>query len=193
MYSNPSKLSLRKFYLGELLLLAGIITPAQLSVVLEDQEFTSYQMRVGEILLSRNWITEQTLKFFLKDIFEIQKTKHLPIGKCLKYAGLMTDRQIQNVLQEQSKCWMKFGEVAVLHNYLRQETLDFFEEYFFSEKETNFPLGTMLQQAGFISGEELEKCLQYQAKYSDFRIGEILSRFNFVKQDTVDFLLKIFP
>ncbi|NJN75052.1 MAG: hypothetical protein HC796_00785 [Synechococcaceae cyanobacterium RL_1_2] len=104
-------------------------------MVLEDQEFTSYQMRVGEILLSRNWITEQTLKFFLKDIFEIQKTKHLPIGKCLKYAGLMTDRQIQNVLQEQSKCWMKFGEVAVLHNYLRQETLDFFEEYFFQKKK----------------------------------------------------------
>jgi hypothetical protein len=193
MYSNPSKLSLRKFYLGELLLLAGIITPAQLSVVLEDQEFTSYQMRVGEILLSRNWITKQTLNFFLKDVFEIQKRKHLPMGKCLKYAGLLTDRQIQNVLKEQSRCWMKFGEVAVLHNYLRQETLDFFEEYFFSDKETNFPLGTMLQQAGFISEDELDKCLQYQATYSGFRIGEILSRFNFVKKDTVEFFVEDFP
>lgn len=53
--------------LGGYLLEAGLISPAQLEVALNDQKMMS-GMRVGEILVARGWIKEQTVEYLMRKV-----------------------------------------------------------------------------------------------------------------------------
>jgi hypothetical protein len=55
--------------LGSYLVEAGLITPAQIDVALNDQALM-YGMRFGEILVVRGWIKQQTLDYLIKKIIE---------------------------------------------------------------------------------------------------------------------------
>ena len=48
--------------LGAYFVEAGLISPAQVQVVLNDQEMTG--LRFGEILVQRGWIKEKTVEYF---------------------------------------------------------------------------------------------------------------------------------
>lgn len=48
-------------------------------------------------------------------------------------------------------------------------------------------LGTILQQAGLVSAEQLQMALKDQTRYSSVRIGEILALRGWLKQETADF------
>jgi len=52
--------------LGSYLLEAGLITPAQVHVALNDQKATG--MRFGEVLVARGWLKEQTVEWVMKKV-----------------------------------------------------------------------------------------------------------------------------
>ncbi len=117
--------------LGEILKDAGLITAPQIEVALHDQ--TYYQdMRFGEILALRGWIKSDTADFFVEEWWDLIKNeKKQPLGFYLKKAGLLTEKQIKLVLQEQDNTLLRFGTTAVLKGLLKQETVDFFLENLF--------------------------------------------------------------
>ncbi|MBE9030661.1 hypothetical protein IQ266_13055 [filamentous cyanobacterium LEGE 11480] len=55
--------------LGSYLVDAGLVSPAQIDVALNDQEFMD-SMRIGDILVTRGWIKQQTLDYLVDKIIE---------------------------------------------------------------------------------------------------------------------------
>ncbi|MGI0494475.1 hypothetical protein ACN4EG_22040 [Alkalinema pantanalense CENA528] len=53
--------------LGSYLVEAGLITPAQVDVALNDQRVME-DMRFGEVLVARGWIKQQTLDFLMRKV-----------------------------------------------------------------------------------------------------------------------------
>lgn len=58
--------------LGSYLIEAGLITPAQVAVVLNDQNF-SHDMRFGEVLVARGWVKSETIEFVVKRVLEPER------------------------------------------------------------------------------------------------------------------------
>jgi DNA segregation ATPase FtsK/SpoIIIE-like protein len=58
--------------LGSYLIEAGLITPAQVAVVLNDQNF-SQDMRFGEVLVARGWVKSETIEFVMKRVVEPER------------------------------------------------------------------------------------------------------------------------
>jgi hypothetical protein len=58
--------------LGGYLIEAGLITPAQVAVVLNDQNF-SQNMRFGEVLVARGWVKSETIEFVMKRVVEPER------------------------------------------------------------------------------------------------------------------------
>lgn len=52
--------------LGNYLIEAGLLTPAQVEVVLHDQQ--QLQMRFGEILAARGWVKQKTIDYLMQKI-----------------------------------------------------------------------------------------------------------------------------
>lgn len=112
--------------IGTILEEAGLITHPQLELALRDQIY--YQdMRLGEILALRGWVEQDTADFFVQEWFKLvnQKREH-PLGFYLRKAGLLSEEQIQLILQEQHRNSLRFGAAAVNQGLLKQNTLDFF-------------------------------------------------------------------
>lgn len=63
--------------LGGYLVEAGLLTPAQVDVVLNDQKITG--MRFGEILAARGWVKQQTVEYLMQKVV-------LPEQKALQQA-----------------------------------------------------------------------------------------------------------
>jgi hypothetical protein len=61
----PTSLSGRK-RLGRYLLEAGLVTPGQIDVALNDQKLTG--MKFGEILAARGWVKQQTIEYLMRKI-----------------------------------------------------------------------------------------------------------------------------
>ena len=152
--------------IGLLLQKAGLITPQQLQEALELQLQYS-QMKLGEILVLQQGIRVKTIDFFVD---EWQKTVELgqlfPLGYHFKRAYLLTEKQIQTILQEQKSSRDRFGELAVRQGWLEQDTVDFFLE--------NIPN----QPPQLVSLNKLEEynrdTLHLEKKYAD--CSSILSR-----------------
>ncbi len=52
--------------IGSYLVEAGLLTPAQIDVILNDQKMTG--MRFGEIIAQRGWVKEQTVEYLMKKV-----------------------------------------------------------------------------------------------------------------------------
>ena len=114
--------------LGQVLKQAGLISNSQLDVALKDQSLDR-QILIGEILALRGCIKRETVEFFANCLpNSISKETKKPLGYYLKQAGLLSETQIKYLLslQKQGQSWIRFGRLAVIHNLLKQETLDFF-------------------------------------------------------------------
>ena len=119
--------------LGNLLISAGLISDYQIQVALQDQTYNS-NLLIGEILALRGWIAQETADFFAIEFPQILKQqKRKKIGFYLKQAKLLNEEQINNILQEQKKNLIRFGSIAVLKGYLKQQTLDFLSETLFKK------------------------------------------------------------
>ncbi|WP_416667575.1 hypothetical protein [Egbenema bharatensis] len=57
--------------LGGYLVEAGLLTPDQVSVILNDQQSTG--MRFGEIVVARGWVKEQTIEWIVKKVVEPER------------------------------------------------------------------------------------------------------------------------
>ena len=58
--------SVQRKRLGGYLVEAGLLTPAQIDVALNDQKLTG--MRFGEILAARGWVKQQTIEYLMQKI-----------------------------------------------------------------------------------------------------------------------------
>ena len=69
--------------LGEYLVEAGLLAPAQVAVALNDQTVTG--LRFGEILAKRGWVREQTIEYLMDKVIE-------PERRSLRYSMAATQR-----------------------------------------------------------------------------------------------------
>jgi hypothetical protein len=60
--------------LGSYLVDAGLISLAQIDVALNDQEFMD-NMRLGDILVTRGWIKQQTLDYLIEKVVEPEQRR----------------------------------------------------------------------------------------------------------------------
>ena len=111
--------------LGYLLKKAGLISESQLIEVLEVQQTAHNYMRIGEIIASYGWLKQETIDFFADSLIKTRILPRQPIGQYLKSAKLLNDMQIEEILNEQSRTKLRFGEIAVTKRWVKPETVDF--------------------------------------------------------------------
>ncbi len=112
--------------LGEMLQRAGLLSPAQLEVVLQDQKWQP-DLRIGDILELRGWVKRDAIEFFAEQWPQLVTVgRDHPIGYYFQQAGLLDSQQVEALLQEQAQAGLRIGALAVLHGWLSQETLDWF-------------------------------------------------------------------
>ncbi len=118
-----------KLLLGESLVRAGLINTHHVEVALRDA-YDRTDLKFGEILALRGWVDQETADFFADTLHQIAaEVERQPIGQYFKAAKLLTEEQISKVLKTQQDCSIRFGELAVAHHYLKQQTLDFMLPY----------------------------------------------------------------
>ena len=115
--------------IGELLCEAHLIQEQQLKVALTEKNIYP-ELKVGEILALHGWLKEETADFFGSEMQVINKDKNLLIGNIFLKAGLLSETNVQDILQEQKQIGSRFGETAVLKGLIKKETVDFFIENF---------------------------------------------------------------
>lgn len=119
--------------LGEILRDADLITEAQLQTVLRDQQEYKDQ-KIGEILALRGWLKQETVDFFAEEWTNcLQQGPKYPIGEYLKQAALLKQEDIEYILELQQKIPVKFGEIAVHQELIRETTLNFFIDNLFCQ------------------------------------------------------------
>ncbi len=115
------------------LIQAGLLNEVQVQVALHDKTLNP-DMRISEILSLRGWINEETVDFFdLIWSMRIKQPEKQPIGQYFVEARLITEAQVDDVLAEQKISNLRFGEVAVLKGYLKEETVRFFVQHLFPQ------------------------------------------------------------
>lgn len=121
--------------LGSILEEAALVSHAQLQVALYDQ-MSNNHLLIGEILALRGWIKQETADFFVLSFPHlIKEADKKPLGEYLEKAYLLNHQQINAILEEQKQSFIRFGALAVLKGYLKQETVDFFLHNFFPERQ----------------------------------------------------------
>ena len=115
--------------MGQILQEAGLINQGQVQVALMEQKIYTH-LKFGEILALHGWVNQKTADFFADELCHlIKKPKAIKIGKYFHQAGLLTDKEIKEILTEQFDLGIKFGFMAVLKGCIKQETLEFFLKY----------------------------------------------------------------
>jgi N-acetylglucosaminyldiphosphoundecaprenol N-acetyl-beta-D-mannosaminyltransferase len=117
-----------------------LLSETQVRRILEAQSTTQRHLRFGEILAQRGWLKSETIDFFAETLPTIgmmpSKIQYkYPLGYYLKSAKLLNDDQIEAILDEQHRTQLRFGEVAVLKGWVKQETINFLLE----QLEIHFP------------------------------------------------------
>lgn len=143
--------------LGILLRQAGLISSAQLEIALQQQSQKHKGKKLGEILASQGWLKSQTADFFVRELPKLQTQKSpQPIGQYFKLAGLLNDKQINQILQQQRQKPLKFGELAVNKGWLLRETLNFFLEYLAGDRKVE------------LEGDNLNNSLDWEDRKRQF-------------------------
>lgn len=121
--------------LGEILREADLITEAQIQVALQDQQYSP--LPLGEILVVRGWLEQETADFFAESWPRMVQTRNRrPLGYYLQQAYLLREDQVNLILEEQRKLGIRFGSVAVLKGWIKQKTLDYFLDNLIPEART---------------------------------------------------------
>lgn len=121
--------------LGEMLQEAQLINEAQIQVALQDQQYSP--LPIGEILVVRGWLQQETADFFAESWAHMVRSGHRrPLGYYLQQAYLLKEHQISQILEEQKKLGVRFGSVAVLKGWLKQGTVDYFLEHLIPEAKS---------------------------------------------------------
>lgn len=111
--------------LGTVLQQAGLVSAAQVSLALQEQ--TINQHRLGDLLCEHGWIHEPTAHFFAEQWPTLfHDPDLLPIGQYLRRAHLLTDTQIDYLLEQQHLTQLRFGVLAVANGWIKLKTINFF-------------------------------------------------------------------
>lgn len=117
--------------LGTILQEADLISSPQLQLALQDQSYYQ-EMRIGEILALRGWLKQETADFFAEEwVTLVTNHERYPLGFYLQKAALLNEEQINEIICEQKQCLLRFGAVAVLKGWVKQNTLHFFLQNLF--------------------------------------------------------------
>ncbi len=114
------------------------------------------------------------------------------LGQVLLEAGLITGNQVSLVLDAQANGQqMRFGEILADWGWLPQETVDFFAEELpqLATEASKQPIGYYLKAAKLLNDEQINAILAEQ-NHIQLRFGEIAVRNGWVKQKTVDSVLR---
>ena len=115
-----------------------------------------------------------------------------PLGETLMEAGLISASQIAIALNEQEEYKMKIGEIFALHNWIDQQTADFFVEklpYLIKEPQKE-PLAYYFKEAGLLTNEQIKNIIKLQKiKKQKVRFHRLAVEQGYLKQLTVDFFL----
>lgn len=82
---NPT--SVRTKRIGGYLVDAGLLTPAQVNIALDDQKVNG--LRFGEILAARGWVKQQTIEYLMEKVI-------LPEQECLQQPDNSGDSTYQS-------------------------------------------------------------------------------------------------
>ncbi len=116
--------------LGQMLILAGLVSPSQVEIALIDQQMSPH-LRLGDILVLRGWLKQETVDYFA-DMLPLmrQAPSRLRLGEYCVCANLLSEAQVDILLQEQKTSAVPLGQLAVRRGWLKPETLDFFLDTF---------------------------------------------------------------
>lgn len=108
---------------------AGLLSRAQIMVLHQDQQ-QQPDLTVDEILRLRGWVNDTTLNFFMHlEQALLDEFKQLSIGQRLKYAGLVTDAQLETAIAYQQQTKIRMGHAIFLSGVLGQTTVDYFLQF----------------------------------------------------------------
>ena len=65
--------------IGSYLIDAGLLTEAQVDVALNDQKSTG--MKLGEVVVTRGWVSEKTMQFVIKKVIDIERGLGEPLNQ----------------------------------------------------------------------------------------------------------------
>jgi hypothetical protein len=120
--------------LGTILQEADLISSPQLQLALQDQSYYQ-EMRIGEILALRGWLKQETADFFAEEwVNLVTENDRYPLGFYLQKAALLNEEQIHEIICEQKQCLLRFGAVAVLKGWVKQNTIHFFLQNLFPQE-----------------------------------------------------------
>jgi hypothetical protein len=115
--------------IGEALQAAGLLSRGQVEVVLNDRA-VNQDLRFGDIVVMRGWLKQATTDFFVEELPKLAKlSAKQPIGHYFQSAELLSDLQVGEILQEQQKLRLRFGELAIQRGWLKPATVEFFLQY----------------------------------------------------------------
>lgn len=115
-----------------------------------------------------------------------------PLGEILIEAGLITASQIEFALQQQSQSKKRIGEILAEHNWIKQQTADFFAEKWHDLVHQNQkkPLIYYFREAGLLDEQQVAQLLrEQQQRTKPTRFHRIAVELGYLKQITVDFFL----
>ncbi|HEY9767086.1 MAG TPA: pentapeptide repeat-containing protein [Coleofasciculaceae cyanobacterium] len=115
-----------------------------------------------------------------------------PLGEILIEAGLITASQIEFALQLQSTSNLRIGEILASHNWIKQQTADFFAQKWTKllEQQQKQPLIYYFRQAGLLNEQQIAKLLREQQRQTNpTRFHRLAVERGYLKQITVDFFL----
>ncbi len=115
-----------------------------------------------------------------------------PLGEILIEAGLITASQIEFALQLQATSNLRVGEILASHNWIKQQTADFFAENWTKllDQKQKMPLIYYFRQAGLLDEQQIAKLLREQQQQTKpTRFHRLAVERGYLKQITVDFFL----
>ena len=113
-----------------------------------------------------------------------------PLGEILIEAGLITASQIEFALQQQSTSDLRIGEILASHNWIKQQTADFFVEQWSDllAQKPKKPLIYYFRQAGLLDEPQIAKLIREQQS-KPTRFHRLAVKLGYLNQITVDFFL----
>ncbi|NJL82153.1 MAG: hypothetical protein HC890_02770 [Chloroflexaceae bacterium] len=182
--------------LDSTLLEAGLLSTAQLEVIRHDQQEYD-DLLLGEILVLHGWVTQKTIDFFMQEWPQLAaEGLNRPLRHYLQRAGILSEAQISEILNEQARLGLPFGEIAITKSWLKRKTLNFFlrakraadlENH--QVKETNCSSEIIQIVADILKNGEITRAEQYRFFSASLKaqiltpeeqscINEVFSRLN---------------
>ncbi len=115
-----------------------------------------------------------------------------PLGSILLEAGLVSAIQIEIALQQQKDNYLRIGEIFASHDWIKQETADFFAEdwSFLVAQRQKKPLVYYFKRSGLLSEQQIQQILAIKKnKPKKVRFHHLVLEKGYLKAETVEFFL----